>query len=170
MLQQFYAGHFETALMQLKNEINSYTHKDNLWKTAGSIKNSGGTLCLHLLGNLNHFIGAVLGNTGYVRQRDREFADRDVPTGQLIREVDELTYRVKTILLNLSDAELNGPYPLNDGKMWKTTADRLMQLLAHLNYHLGQINYHRRLLEQPVSLPDDVVKLAQPNRSAEAVR
>ncbi|MBS1657094.1 MAG: DinB family protein [Chitinophagales bacterium] len=170
MLQSFFAGHFETALIQLKNEMNSYTHKENVWKLEGQIKNSGGTLCLHLLGNLNHFIGAVLGNSGYVRQREHEFADRNVPTGQLMKEIDELIYRVKTIISGLTDEQLNGPYPLNDGKMWKTTSDRLMQLLSHLNYHLGQINYHRRMIEQPVSLPADVEQLAQPNRSSEAVR
>jgi uncharacterized damage-inducible protein DinB len=166
MLSQFFAGHFETALLQLKNEINSYTHKENVWKLNGQIKNSGGTLCLHLLGNLNHFIGAVLGNTGYVRQREREFADRDVPTGQLMKEIDELIYRIKTTLTALSEEQLNHPYPLNDHKIWKTTSDRLLQLLAHLNYHLGQVNYHRRMMEQPVSLPDGVGQLDQPNNSA----
>ncbi len=167
MLQQYFAEQFEAALFQLKNEINSYTHKENVWRIEGQIINSGGTLCLHLLGNLNHFIGAVLGNTGYVRQRDREFSDRDVPTGKLIKDIDELMYRIKNIFTNLSDDQLHGFYPLNDGKKWKMTDSRLLQLLSHLNYHLGQINYHRRILDQPISLPDDVAQLDQPNKLAE---
>src|SRR4249920_1049246 len=101
MLQQFLGNHFDTALQQLKNEINNYTHKENVWKIDGQIKNSGGTLCLHLLGNLNHFIGAVLGNTGYVRQRDNEFSDRNLPTSKMMKDIDELMYRIKTILPTL---------------------------------------------------------------------
>jgi hypothetical protein len=168
MLSQFFANHFENALQQLKNEINSYTHKDNVWRTEGQIKNSGGTLCLHILGNLNHFIGAVLGNTGYVRNRDKEFSERNVPTGKMIKDIDEIMYRIKEILPKLTDEDLSGPYPLNDGKIWKITGDRLAQLLGHLNYHLGQINYHRRILDQPVSLPDEVSQLDQPNTLAHA--
>ncbi len=163
MLQQHLAEQFESALIQLKNEINAYTHKEHVWEIRGDIKNSGGTLTLHLLGNINHFIGAVLGNTGYVRNREAEFADRNVPTSKLMKEVDECAYRVKNIISNLTDAQLLGDYPLVDGKQWKTTDARLIQLLSHLNYHLGQVNYHRRLFDQPVSLPDEVMQLSYKN-------
>jgi hypothetical protein len=163
MLQQHLAGLFESALIQLKNEINAYTHKEHVWEISGDIKNSGGTLVLHLVGNLNHFIGTVLGNTGYVRNREAEFAERNVSTSKLMKDVDEVTYNVKNIIANLSDAQLFGDYPLNDGKQWKTTDARLLQLLSHLNYHLGQVNYHRRLFDQPVSLPDEVLRLGKKN-------
>src|SRR6185295_3618266 len=163
MLQQYLADQFEAALQQLKNEINSYTHKEHVWHVKGQIANSGGTLAWHLIGNLNHFIGAGLGNSGYVRQRDKEFSDRDIPTSKLMKEVDELAYKVKNIVSNLTDEQLYGEYPLKDGKPAKITAQRLIQVLAHLNYHVGQINYHRRLLDQPVSLPDEVQQLDQPN-------
>lgn len=156
MLQEYLAEQFEAALLQLKNEINAYTHKEHVWQVSGQIANSGGTLAWHLIGNLNHFIGAVLGNTGYVRNRNAEFADRNISTSKLMKDVDEISYRIKMIVPNLTDGQLFGEYPLKDGKPAKITAERLVQLLAHLNYHVGQINYHRRLLDQPVSLPDDV--------------
>ncbi|MGB3073839.1 MAG: DUF1572 family protein, partial [Chitinophagales bacterium] len=138
MLQQYLADQFESALIQLKNEINSYTHKENIWRLKGDIKNSGGTLALHLIGNLRHFIGATLGNTGYVRQRDAEFNDRDVPSSEIIKNIDELTYSVKVIVGNLTQEQLFGEYPLKDGKPAKVTSERLIQLLAHLQYHVGQ--------------------------------
>ena len=166
MLQRYLADQFEAALLQLKNEINSYTHKENVWRIENQIANSGGTLAWHLIGNLNHFICGVLGNTGYVRHRDKEFTDCNIPTSKLMKEVDELSYRVKNIVANLTDGQLNAPFPLNDGKPAKITVQRLVQLLAHLQYHVGQINYHRRLLDQPVSLPDDVQQLDQPNTLA----
>jgi len=170
MQQEFIATQYESALIQLKNEINSYTHKEHVWQVQGQIANSGGTLALHLIGNLKHFIGAVLAHTGYVRQRDKEFSDRDVPTGKLIKDIDEVTYMVKNTISDLTDEQLFGAFPLNDGKedrMGKTTIERLIYFLAHLNYHLGQVNYHRRLLDQPVSLPDEMERLAQPNTIAE---
>src|SRR6185295_2819888 len=166
MLQQYIADQYEAALLQLKNEINSYTHKENVWRIENQIANSGGTLAWHLIGNLNHFIGAALGNTGYVRQRDKEFSDRNIPTSKLMKEVYELTYRVKNIVANLTDEQLYADFPLKDGKSGKITVERLVYLLAHLQYHVGQINYHRRLLDQPVSLPDDVQQLDQPNTMA----
>jgi hypothetical protein len=130
-----------------------------MWAIDNDIKNSAGTLALHLLGNLNHFIGATLGNTGYVRNREAEFSELNVPSSKLMKEIDEITYRIKIIIGNLIDSDLSNDYPLIDGKPATKTGERLIQLLAHLNYHLGQINYHRRLLEQPVSLPDDVDRL-----------
>ncbi|MBK9732505.1 MAG: DUF1572 family protein [Chitinophagaceae bacterium] len=159
MLQQYLADQFESALIQLKNEINSYTHKENIWRLKGDIKNSGGTLALHLIGNLRHFIGATLGNTGYVRQRDAEFNDRDVPSSEIMKNIDELTYSVKVIVGNLTQEQLFGEYPLKDGKPAKVTSERLIQLLAHLQYHVGQINYHRRMLDAPVSLSDGIDEL-----------
>lgn len=166
MLQEYLSEQFESAILQLKNEINNYTHKERVWEVENQISNSGGTLAWHLIGNLNHFIGAALGNTGYVRQRDKEFSDRNIPTSKLMKEVDELAYRVKSIVSGLTDEQLFGEYPLKDGKSGKITVQRLVYVLAHLNYHLGQINYHRRLLDQPVSLPDEVSQLDQPNTLA----
>ena len=159
MLQHYLAGQFEGALIQLKNEINNYTHKENIWKLQGEIKNSGGTLALHLIGNLRHFIGAALGNSGFVRNREAEFNDRDVPSSEIMKNIDELAYSIKVILGNLTEEQLFSEYPLKDGKPAKFTSERLVQLLAHLQYHVGQINYHRRMLEAPVSLPDGVERL-----------
>ncbi len=166
MLSEYLVIQFEAALTQLKYEINSYTHKEHVWEIENQIKNSGGTLALHLTGNLNYFVGTVLGGTGYVRQRDKEFSDRNVSTSAIMKDIDELNYKVKNIIGGLTDEHLYGPYPLNDGKPAKSIVERLVQLLGHLNYHIGQINYHRRLLDQPVSLPDDVNRLDQPNTTA----
>ncbi|MCS6917972.1 MAG: DUF1572 family protein [Chitinophagales bacterium] len=159
MLQEELARQFESALLQLKNEINAYTHRDLMWQVSGDIKNSGGTLCVHLLGNLNHYIGAVLGRSGYQRHREQEFSGKAIPTATLLKQIDELIYLIKTTVSALTDEQLKGPYPLQDGKPWKTTEARLLQLLAHLNYHLGQVNYHRRLMDPPVSLPSGVHRL-----------
>ena len=65
---------FKRDLGKLKEEVDSYQNEANLWIVTNDVSNSAGNLCLHLVGNLNHFIGAVLGDSGYVRQRDLEFS------------------------------------------------------------------------------------------------
>ena len=117
-----------------------------MWAIKGDIKNSAGTLALHLIGNLKHFIGVQLGNTGYVRQRDKEFSDRNVPKEKILTEIDEVISIVKRSLSNLKEEDLSKEYPIKFLEEKRTLGYILLTLSTHLNYHLGQINYHRRLL------------------------
>ena len=134
-------------LEKLKTEISSYKDETKIWEISGHIKNSAGNLCLHLCGNLQHFIGAILGNSGYVRNRDAEFSKKNVPLTELVKEIDETIKVIKLTLESLTDAELNKIYPSNIFGERTTTFTFLIHLATHLNYHLGQINYHRRLLD-----------------------
>lgn len=139
---------FERDLNKLKNEISSYKDEKNLWVIEESISNSGGNLCLHLIGNLNHFIGALLGSSGFTRDRDKEFADKNVPRTELISGIGNVIEVVKQTIVTLSDEDMNKIYPQNVFQKEMTTEYFLVALVAHLNYHLGQINYHRRLLDK----------------------
>jgi len=134
-------------LEKLKTEISSYKDETKIWEISGHIKNSAGNLCLHLCGNLQHFIGAILGNSGYVRNRDAEFSKKNVPLTELVKEIDETIKVIKLTLESLTDTELNKIYPSNIFGEGTTTFTFLIHLATHLNYHLGQINYHRRLLD-----------------------
>lgn len=131
---------------RLKEEINGYADEEKLWQTAGAIKNSGGNLCLHLIGSLNHFIGAVLGNTGYVRNYDQEFVLKNISKNQLLSELDQTRHIVKNTLLTLNDEDLNNTYPVKWQQQDVPVYWFISHLLTHVNYHLGQINYHRRLI------------------------
>ncbi|WBV59329.1 DUF1572 family protein [Chryseobacterium camelliae] len=131
-------------LNKLKQEIESYQSENSIWKTDKNISNSAGNLCLHLVGNLNHFVGAQLGNSGYIRNRDLEFSLKDVPRAELIEKVEETLTVVISTLDKLSAEDMEKEYPLGY-KM--TTEHFLIHLFGHLSYHLGQINYHRRLLD-----------------------
>ena len=133
-------------LVQLKKEMSAYNNEKDLWLMAGEIPNSAGTLCLHLCGNLQHYIGAMLGNSGYVRQRDAEFSTRDVPIAELQLLIDTTMDVVSTTLSELDTNTLAENYP---EEVFGTPMSKeyfLIHLSAHLGYHLGQINYHRRLL------------------------
>ncbi len=141
---------YDRDLNKLKTEIQSYKNEAAMWEVSGEIPNSAGNLCLHLIGNLKHFIGAVLGGSGYVRQRDLEFSTTGTPGADLIRGVDETLTDVLSGLDKVTPEQLEQEYPIvvfaDKGPM--TTGYFLVHLATHLSYHLGQINYHRRLLDK----------------------
>lgn len=141
------ASLFERDLDRLKKEIELYSEEKNLWKTEKSIANSAGNLCLHLIGNLNHFIGGSLGNSGYIRERENEFSEKNVPRAQILEMLGRVRAMVNNVLNDLDEQDLAKTFPI---KVWGDEIDTgyfLIHLSTHLNYHLGQINYHRRLLD-----------------------
>jgi len=138
---------FERDLNKLKIEIESYQNESNLWKIDQNISNSAGNLCLHLMGNINTFIGAEIGKTGYVRNRPLEFSLKDIPKAALIHKIEETIIIVNNALDSLSETDLEKIYPQIVFEKEMTTGFFLVHLSTHLAYHLGQINYHRRLLD-----------------------
>lgn len=138
---------FERDLQRLKTEIELYKDEDNLWLVKEGISNSAGNLCLHLLGNLSHFIGAMLGHTGYVRRREDEFSLKNIPRQDLVTNIENCRLIVKNTLAKLTAADLEKEFPQQVFDKSINTEMMLMHLSTHLTYHLGQINYHRRLLD-----------------------
>jgi uncharacterized damage-inducible protein DinB len=139
---------YERDLNKLKDEVCKYEAEADLWKMSGEIPNSAGNLTLHLIGNLKHFIGTVLGGTAYVRDRDLEFSDDAVPRDLLIAGILETRSVVKETLAKLSADDLEKTYPIEVFGRPMSTEYFLVHLATHLNYHLGQINYHRRFLSK----------------------
>jgi len=152
MLIQVLKQLFTRDLNKLKTEIELYQNEERIWQMEGKIKNSGGNLCLHLLGNLNTYIGRELGKTGYIRHRDLEFSQKNVPRSEMIQQIEETIQMINSSLDKLSDDQLTEEYPLLIWKEKTSTEYLLVHLTTHLTYHLGQINYHRRLLdtEKPI--------------------
>ena len=146
MLRKVLAELYERDLDKLRTEITSYENEADLWKTSDGISNSSGKLCLHLNGNLKHFFGAVLGETGYVRDRDAEFANKEIPRSEMLADIDATKNIVLSTLANLTEEDLDKPYPIEVFGHPMTAGYFLTHLATHFNYHLGQINYHRRLL------------------------
>ena len=139
---------YERDLKKVSQEIQAYKNEANLWKVSNEIKNSGGNLCLHLIGNLNAYIGNGLADSGYIRDREFEFAGKGVPRQRLVKDVENTMQVVIKGLDAIDDNQLSENFPI---LIWKhaTKMDfTLIHLHSHLNYHLGQINYHRRLLDQ----------------------
>lgn len=138
---------FERDLLKLKEEISLYKEENKLWITEKNISNSAGNLILHLIGNLNHFIGATLGKTGYIRERDKEFSVKNISRIDLLESIDGTISIVKATLEDLTLEDFEKDFPLEKhGKIVKIDF-MLLHLLSHFEYHLGQINYHRRLID-----------------------
>ncbi|RZJ81017.1 MAG: DUF1572 domain-containing protein [Flavobacterium sp.] len=137
---------FERDLNRVIDEVNLYDAEVDLWRIEKNISNSGGNLVLHLLGNLNTYIGKEIGKTGYVRNRELEFSQKNIPRQLLVSQLKDTINVVKSSLKLLTEEDLNNEYPVVALSSATSTAFFLVHLLGHLNYHLGQINYHRRLV------------------------
>ena len=131
---------------KIKTEIEAFTDEEKIWISTGTIRNSVGNLCLHLTGALNHFIGAVLGNTGYIRNYEEEFTKKNIPTEQLLKDLEAAKIVVRNTLLDLSENDLNKMYPKRVHEKEVPVYWFLSHLLTHVNYHLGQMNYLRRFI------------------------
>ena len=138
----------QRELAAVRRSVEAYPDDATLWIERAGLPNTGGTLVLHIAGNLQHYVGALLGRTGYVRDRDAEFARRDVPRDELLAEIDAASDAVDRGLSQLSDDDhaLVGPYPERVAGREVATGDFLVHLASHLAYHLGQLDYHRRVV------------------------
>lgn len=147
MLNTVLANFYGRDIRKFIEEINLFKDEKNLWRTEGSIKNSSGNLALHIIGGLNHFFGTVLAHTNYVRNRDQEFLQKDVERKVLVTQLEELIPLINETLNARTPEDMEAEFPHFFDKPGTTTSYVLVQLLAHLNYHLGQVNYLRRVLE-----------------------
>ncbi|MCX7877204.1 MAG: DUF1572 domain-containing protein [Ignavibacteria bacterium] len=136
---------FSSYLNQLRQEIVLFKNDEDIWLTAGDVKNSSGTLAIHICGNLMHNIGTVLGKTGYVRNRESEFIKK-ISRDEVISEIDHTREIVIPILENRSSEELLKEFPDNSHGENATVIYVLMKIAMHMSYHIGQVNYLRRTL------------------------
>ncbi|MBO0952293.1 DUF1572 family protein [Fibrella forsythiae] len=147
MLLETLTALFTRDLNRVKTELNQYHDEAMIWAVPPGIINSAGNLCLHLIGNLNTYIGGELGRSGYVRHRDLEFSLRDVPRAVMLAQLDDTIATVSQTLLALDETRLNEEYPMLVFEQKTSTGYLLVHLATHLGYHLGQMNYHRRLVQ-----------------------
>ena len=133
-------------LRTLAAELAAYPDDASAWACPAGVPNSAGTLALHLAGNLRHFIGARLGGSGYVRDRDAEFAARGLTRAELRERIDAAAREVESALAGLDPRRMEQEFPDAVGGVRLSTGRFLLHLVAHTGYHLGQIDYHRRLV------------------------
>lgn len=139
---------FDRDLKKLKVEIESYKSENKIWVIDKGINNSAGNLCLHLIGNLSTYVGLALGNIEYIRNRELEFSSKNIPKAVLLSQIEATQKLVETSLKDIAISDLEQEFPMLVFDKPTSTEYMLIHLTTHLAYHLGQINYHRRLLDE----------------------
>jgi hypothetical protein len=145
MLVTIVAATLARDLRTLRREVEAYPDETLLWQTVPGISNPAGTLALHLAGNIQHYVGKQLGGTSYVRDRPAEFSRRNVPRAEILAEISAAE-RATTLLERVEETTLERDFPETIGGSTLQTGDFLLHLVAHLNFHVGQIDYHRRVV------------------------
>jgi hypothetical protein len=140
------AALLDRDLRALQREVETYPDDASLWRPVPGITNVGGTLALHLTGNIQHYFGARLGGTGYTRDRNGEFARRNVPRSELLREIEAARAAVRAAASKISEGELSSVFPETVGGVRVQAGEYLIHLATHFAYHLGQLDYHRRMV------------------------
>lgn len=143
---KYITGQFSKYLAKLEEEISLFNNEADLWKLTGDLKNTPGNLALHLCGNLKHNIGAVMGSNGYVRNRDLEFSQTGITKADILSEIRSTAEMITPILEAQDVASLKLDFPEKSHGEDQTYYDALIRLALHFGYHVGQINYHRRIL------------------------
>ncbi|HYX20254.1 MAG TPA: DinB family protein [Thermoanaerobaculia bacterium] len=133
-------------LATFERELDLFPDDASAWGRAPGVSNAAANLALHVAGNLQHFVGTVLGGTGYVRDREREFGRRDGPREDVKRELRAAARAVSDVLPGLPADRLSAEYPEPVNGMRLRTDRFLMHLAAHAAYHLGQASTARRTL------------------------
>jgi hypothetical protein len=145
-VQGDYARFIGRELATVRDQLLAYPDNDSIWALPPGLPNSAGTLALHIAGNLRWFIGAQIGGSGYVRNRDLEFSARGLPRDELVRNIEAASDEVTRALAQLDDARLDQNFPLEVGGVKLPTGRFVGHLAVHLAYHLGQMDYHRRVV------------------------
>ena len=139
---------FERDLNRLYTEIESYPDERLLWKVLPGSTNSGGNLVLHLIGNLNHFIGHIIGKTDYKRDRENEFSAKDIARVEILKGIENCKKGVIDSLRKFDIHLAQEDFPVQVFQDTFSNEQMIIHLAGHLNYHLGQINYHRRYFSE----------------------
>jgi Protein of unknown function (DUF1572) len=142
------AALFSRDLTRLVQELQAFPSDETLWERAPGVTNSAGNLVLHLEGNLREYIGRQLGHVAYTRVRDQEFARIGVSRDDLVRRMEDVKGLVAKVLSELSDSNLAAVYPEDVLGATLSSHAFLVHLHGHLNFHLGQIDYLRRILTE----------------------
>jgi uncharacterized damage-inducible protein DinB len=146
MAPELYGAVILRDLRALRREVEAFSDERDLWQVPAGVTNPAGTLVLHLAGNIQHYVGAVLGKTGYIRDRAAEFSRRDVPRAEILAQIDAALAAAEAGFARLTDETLAADFPERVAGCTVTTSEWLVHLAVHVGYHLGQVDYHRRIV------------------------
>ena len=145
MFSRELADLFTRDLTRLVQELRAFPDTDALWRLAPGVTNAAGTLALHLEGNLREFVGRQLGGVAYTRDRPAEFSTRGTAQTEIVARAESLLESIPPVIATLTSSALDAAYPQDVFGRGMSTRQFLLHLFGHLSYHLGQIDYLRRM-------------------------
>jgi uncharacterized damage-inducible protein DinB len=140
------AALFQRDLKRLLQQVQTFSDEDLIWRCPPGITNSAGNLALHLEGNLRDYVGRLMGGVPYQRVRDQEFAGKGVAIAEIAARIADIGQTIPDVIGKLSDHQMQAVFPESPLPGTISTQHFLIHLHGHLNYHLGQIDYLRRIL------------------------
>jgi uncharacterized damage-inducible protein DinB len=130
-----------TKLGSVVRELAAPLSEAQFWAKPFAFGNSFGHLVLHLTGNLNYYIGAQIAETGYVRDRPREFSEASRPSkAEVLKKFDDAVEMVVRTIRSQSADEWSAAYS-GTGAEAKTRFEMVLQCATHLHHHIGQMMY-----------------------------
>ncbi len=122
-------------------DLASSLSDEQFWTKPFPYGNSFGHLILHLTGNLNYYIGAQIAQTGYVRDRPREFSETSRPSkAEALKKFDDAIDVVLQTIRSQKDEDWSKPYAAA-GSDARDRFDMVLQCASHLHHHIGQMMY-----------------------------
>jgi len=140
------AALFRRDLAKFAKQIESFPTDELLWQTLPGVINPAGNLALHIEGNLSEFVGRQLGGLPYQRNRDLEFSSKEGTRAELSTRLAKLSESIPAVIEGLNPDQLEKEYPQVVLDRPMSIGEFLIHLYGHLNWHLGQVDYLRRLL------------------------
>jgi hypothetical protein len=137
---------FRRDLTRLSQQIDAFPNDESLWQTLPGVTNAAGNLVLHIEGNLREYVGRQLGNLAYRRIRELEFSSKGMSRSELRARLVALTLSIPTVIEGLSVEQMEMEYPEVVLGVAVSTEQFLIHLYGHVNWHLGQVDYLRRIV------------------------
>jgi uncharacterized damage-inducible protein DinB len=135
-----FSTHYEKHAAALR-ELAAPLSEQQFWAKPFAFGNSFGHLVLHLIGNLNYYIGAQIAGTGYVRDRPLEFSNASPPSkAEVLNRLDEAIAMVIRTIRSQSAEDWSREYS-GTGVDARNRFEMVMQCDSHLQHHVGQMMY-----------------------------
>ncbi len=139
---------YRRDLTRMAQEVAAFPDDEALWRVMPGVTNSAGNLVLHLEGNLREYLGRQLAGVDYARNRKQEFSQRGLSGAELSARIDALKQTIPAIVEALPPEDFAKLYPQNVFGKPITTGQFVIHLHGHFSWHLGQIDYLRRVLTE----------------------
>ena len=146
-IRQAFAAEYRQRAAELHKWVDPLSD-EQFWRNPFTHGNSVGHLVLHLTGNLSYYIGARIADTGYVRNRDLEFAEsRKLPKADVLGKFDETMAMVIATVENQTESDWTAPYTAEREPNANNRVTLFLRCASHLYHHIGQIIYLSRELQ-----------------------